>query len=79
MTGLDCRGTNMSYAGHQTVCDGSVCCVGDFNHAGGVTVEDLFGYLEAWLSGNPQADANADGQTGFEDLTIYIQSFLGGC
>jgi len=76
-----CSGTNRAFAGLTTTCNPvgnglSPCCAADFNHAGGVTVQDIFDFLAAWFAGSPSA---AYGGNGFRFPTVQdIFDFLGG-
>ncbi len=55
------------------------CCPADFNGAGGLDVQDIFDFLNAWFAGNPQADFN--GQNGLEvqDVFSFLNAWFAGC
>lgn len=79
-----CTGFAMHWAGAATVCNapGSLtgpCCKGDFNQAGGVTVQDIFDFLVAYFAGDPSADINElDGVT-VGDIFTFLVAYFGGC
>jgi hypothetical protein len=61
----------------------SPCCYADFNKVGGITVQDIFDYLNAWFGGSQFAITGGDGVSGslavqniFEFLNAW---FIGGC
>ncbi|HMN42804.1 MAG TPA: peroxidase family protein [Phycisphaerales bacterium] len=56
----------------------SVCRV-DFNHSGGVDVQDVFDFLNAWLASDARADFN--GINGFEvqDIFDFLNAWFVGC
>ena len=50
----------------------------DFNRSGGVTIDDLFLYFNAYFQGQSAADWNGDGTVSIDDLFLYINDwFLG--
>jgi hypothetical protein len=51
----------------------------EFDGIPGVTTNDVYEFIRAWLLGEPRADV--DGQPGItlSDLLTYVQWFLGGC
>lgn len=57
------------------------CCYADFDKNGSVTIDDIFGFLNAWFSGSPFAQSNGDGagtpQIG--DIFIFLNNWFGGC
>lgn len=59
---------------------GQACrCPADFNGRDGVTVQDLFDYVEAWFSGSPISDVTLDGATTTQDLFSYLTFWFAGC
>ena len=54
-------------------------CIPDFNCANGVSVQDIFDFLQAWFSGNPRADVNAAGGIGTQDIFDFLGAWFGGC
>jgi hypothetical protein len=54
-------------------------CVADYNCSGGVSVDDIFDYLNGWFAGAPAADVNGvDGLT-VQDIFDFINAWLAGC
>lgn len=54
-------------------------CPADFNGAGGVSVDDLFGFLNAWFASDPRADFNTVGGVSVDDLFAYLNAWFVGC
>jgi histidine ammonia-lyase len=48
------------------------CDPADFNMSGHVGLEDLAGYLTAYLAGDKSADINLDGKVSVQDLFDFI-------
>lgn len=61
--------------------DGLKPCVGDYNCSGGVTLQDLFSFLEGYFSvpPDPRADVNDSGAVSVQDLFDYLAGYFGGC
>lgn len=54
-------------------------CAADYNCSGGVTVDDIFDYLNGWFANAPAADVNGvDGLT-VQDIFDFINAWLAGC
>ncbi|MFN7020905.1 MAG: matrixin family metalloprotease [Phycisphaerales bacterium] len=56
-----------------------VYCAADFNRSGDTTLQDLFDYLTAYLSADPDAEFNGDGAQSVQDIFDYLTSWFGGC
>ncbi|MBY0313398.1 MAG: formylglycine-generating enzyme family protein [Phycisphaerales bacterium] len=54
-------------------------CRADFNGVEGVTLNDIFDYLNAWFAGNTSADFNGVGGLTVEDLFDYLNAWFAGC
>lgn len=54
-------------------------CAADFNQIGGVTIDDLFAFLNAWFSGLPGADFNHLGGVTIDDLFLFLNAWFVGC
>lgn len=59
----------------------ATCCFADFNHVGGVTIDDLFLYLNAYFTGSPWANYGGDGVATpvIDDLFLFLNSYFTGC
>jgi len=83
-TAATCVGTNQLYAGNGTVCNVSgnyttACCKADYNHVGGITVQDIFDFLNGYFNSDPFADINGGGTT-VQDIFDFLNAyFAGGC
>ncbi len=54
-------------------------CPADFNHVNGVTVQDIFDFLTAWLAGNNSADFNHVNGVTVQDIFDFLTAWLAGC
>lgn len=54
-------------------------CPADFNLNGVVTVQDLFDFLAAYFSSNPQADINGSASISVQDIFDYLAAYFAGC
>ena len=54
-------------------------CAADFSCGGGVTIDDLFLYFNAYFLGVPAADFNGVGGVTIDDLFLYINAYFVGC
>jgi hypothetical protein len=78
-----CIGASAGYAGNGTVCnapgnDTSPCCKADYNHAGGVSVQDIFDFLAGYFTGDPRADFNGGGVS-VQDIFDFLAAYFTGC
>jgi hypothetical protein len=61
------------------------CCYADYNKAGGITVQDIFDFLNSWFAGDPSAIFGGDGTAASGPLTVqnifdFLNAwFAGGC
>jgi hypothetical protein len=53
-------------------------CVADFNQSGGLEVQDIFDYLNAWFAGDSLADFNGGGLA-VQDIFDYLNAWFAGC
>ena len=65
--------------GHNNPPARTVLCPGDFNGLGGVTVQDIFDYLNAWFNGFPSADFNHVGGITVQDIFDFLSAWFGAC
>lgn len=83
-TAAACTGTNTRFAGAGTACNvagntTTPCCVGDFNASGLISVDDIFAYLDAWFTMNPQADTDRSGTVNVQDIFDFLAAWFAGC
>src|SRR5262249_7661116 len=59
------------------------CCYADFNKTGGLGVQDIFDFLNAWFGGSPYAKVAGDGTSNalsVQDIFDFLNAwFAGGC
>jgi hypothetical protein len=58
------------------------CCRADFNKVNGITEQDVFDFLNAWLANSPLADydGNGAGSPSQASVTSFLNAwFVGGC
>ncbi len=72
----ECGGTFM---GAGSLCGGNVCCPADFNGVNGVTVQDIFDFLTAWLAGSSSANFNGVNGVTVQDIFDFLTAWLAGC
>ncbi len=54
-------------------------CAADFNHADGLTVQDIFDFLAAWFAGTPTADFNHISGLNVQDIFDFLAAWFAGC
>jgi hypothetical protein len=54
-------------------------CAPDFNGVGGLTVQDIFDFLNAWFAGLPSADFNHVGGLTVQDIFDFLNAWFAGC
>lgn len=54
-------------------------CPGDFDNDGAVGVQDLLGFVGAYVVGAAGADVDAVAGVSVEDLFVFLGSWFGGC
>ena len=86
-TAATCTGADTLFISGASSCNASgnrktPCCEADFNHVGGITVQDIFDFLSAWFAKNPIANITSNGagaptvQSIFDFLSAW---FAKGC
>lgn len=55
------------------------CCPANVDRIGGVTLDDLFGYLFAYFSGGPEAEIDGVAGVGVGDLFAFLAVWFAGC
>ncbi len=54
------------------------CCFADFNHASGLSVQDIFDFLAAWFNSDPKANING-GILDVQDIFDFLSVWFAGC
>jgi len=54
-------------------------CPADFNGVGGLTVQDIYDFLEAFFGGDARADFNAAGGVSVQDVFDFLAAYFEGC
>jgi hypothetical protein len=54
-------------------------CPGDFNGSGAVSVQDIFDFLAAYFSNDPDADVNASGSITVQDIFDFLAAYFTPC
>jgi hypothetical protein len=57
----------------------TTCCKANFNQTGGVSVQDIFDFLNAWFAGAPAADVNGVGGITVQDIFDFLGLWFAGC
>jgi hypothetical protein len=84
-TAATCTGANTLFAGAGTVCNAfggnttTPCCLADYNHVGGVTVQDIFDFLSGYFTLSPNADINGSGAVSVQDIFDFLSVYFAGC
>jgi hypothetical protein len=54
-------------------------CAADYNCSGGLSVQDVFDYLNGWFGQQSRADMNGDGALTAEDIFSFVGMWFAGC
>jgi glucose/arabinose dehydrogenase len=54
-------------------------CIADFNGVGGVSVQDLFDFLDAYFHNDARADVNLADGVSVQDVFDFLQAYFLGC
>lgn len=54
-------------------------CRADFNGVDGVTIQDVFEFLNAWFASSPSADINSSGGVTIQDIFDFLNRWFAGC
>lgn len=54
-------------------------CRADYNETDGVTVTDIFDWLNAWFVTNPTADFDGQGGVDVQDIFAFLNAWFTGC
>ncbi len=79
-----CTGPNTLFIPTTTECNQSgnhvaACCNADFNHVGGVTLQDIFDFLTAFMASDASADIDHSGIVAVQDIFDFLAAFFTGC
>lgn len=55
------------------------CCKANFNQLNGVSIDDLFLFLNAWFLGLPSADMDGVNGVAIDDLFLFLNAWFVGC
>jgi hypothetical protein len=58
---------------------GGLVCLADFDASGSLSVQDIFGYINAWFAGSLAADTNNNGTIVVQDIFDYLSTWFAGC
>jgi hypothetical protein len=70
------------WGGAATACNstgGTPCCRADFNKVAGVTIQDIFDYLNAWFAGDSRTDFDGVGGVAIADIFGFLSAWFMGC
>lgn len=54
-------------------------CLADYDCSGGVSVQDVFSFLQYFFAGDARADINSTGGLSSQDIFDFLTAFFGGC
>jgi hypothetical protein len=54
-------------------------CAADFNQVNGLTVQDIFDFLNAWFAGDPRTNFNHVGGLEVQDIFDFLNAWFAGC
>lgn len=79
----ECSRTSGLFRGPGTVCgtvgNPTACCRANFDQTSGVTVQDIFGFLAGWFTGDPQTDFDDSGTINVQDIFGFLGAWFAGC
>jgi hypothetical protein len=58
------------------------CCYGDYNKVNGLSVQDIFDFLNDWFTGSPYARAGSDGSAApltVQNIFDFLNMWFAGC
>jgi hypothetical protein len=81
-SGTACGSGGGTYRGDGVACGGAAnpvaCCAANFDGIGGLGVQDIFAFLNAWFVGDPRADFSGGG-LGVQDIFDFLAAWFVGC
>ena len=54
-------------------------CHPDFDQSGGLSVQDIFAFLNAWFAGDPRSDFNGVNGITVQDIFDFLNAWFAGC
>ena len=54
-------------------------CAANYNHNGGVSVQDVFDFLNDWFAGLPWTDWDRSGVITPQDIFAFLNAWFVGC
>jgi len=83
-TAAACTGTNTLFSGVAIACNAAgnnttPCCRADFNHGGGITVQDIFDFLAGYFDNDPTTDINDTNDLTVQDIFDFLEAYFTGC
>ena len=93
MSGACCNGTictvtlqsncGGAFQGANVACgtqaNPTTCCPANFDHNDGLTISDVFSFLNAWFFGNIATDFNMSGSLEVQDIFDFLNAWFAGC
>ncbi len=90
---LSITGTTRADAGSYSVTVSNICststassspvalniCIANYNCVGGVDVQDIFDFLQAWFNGDALADINNSSSLTVQDIFDFLSAWFSGC
>jgi hypothetical protein len=58
---------------------GVPACRADFDGMNGVTVQDIFTFLNVWFAGYPAGDFNDNHRVEVQDIFDFLNAWFAGC
>lgn len=79
----DCEAQGGFFRGLASVCDATTtaiaCCAVNFNGVDGVTIQDLFDFVEAYFDQSPRGDFNLNNTVSVQDIFDFLGAYFSGC
>jgi hypothetical protein len=84
MDSVACDVAGGSFGGTGTSClqsptNPTTCCRANFNGADGLSVQDIFDFLNAWFAADPRADFDGQDALQVQDIFAFLNSWFAGC
>ncbi|HMN41388.1 MAG TPA: PQQ-dependent sugar dehydrogenase [Phycisphaerales bacterium] len=73
------RGANILRVRYVGESHGCHACAPDFDGVDGLSVQDIFAFLNAWFAGEPRADFNGVDGLSVQDIFDFLNAWFAGC